>query len=613
VQPLRALVEGIADDVIGRDADVDAMTLDINAVREGTLFCARRAWWGDTHAQLGRAVSQGAAALLVSRPDAIPPSCPVPVVVSHAEDPALGLIAARLYDDPTRRLKVYGVTGTNGKTTTTWMLRHILASRGERPAIMGTLGYDFEDAHVPASNTTPDALVIQRFAADARARGATALVLEVSSHALAIGRVAGVLFDSVGFTQLGRDHLDFHKDQAKYVAAKARLFGEHLRRAIAAEKSVGASAVIDDVHGAYMLDCAPGAALRRGLTVGSKRADRQRWAVSLDRALGLEGNSIRLHTHEGSAAVDLPLLGDFNQANAGLAATMVETTHPEDWSGAWASLADFGGVPGRLERVGARVFVDYAHTPDALIRVTECLRTAGADPLTVVVGCGGDRDPGKRPLMAQAAQAGADRVVLTSDNPRSEDPLAILDAMGTEAEREVDRSRAIQRALAEPGIVLVAGKGHERTQTEAGRRYHFDDRDEARRLQRALAEGVAPDAAPLSWAWPELEDVDRLLLEARARRGGLLLVRARPGQRGELESALTDQLGEHWLGGTSPEVYAQLAPHHRVLLLSGAWPGVEALTVRGVEDVSVALTELTGGAPATPAEPAMPLLDAERS
>lgn len=549
------LVAGLVDAVSG-DAEVDHATLDVTEVRPGTLFCARRAWWGDTHAQLAEAAARGASALLVSRREGLPPG--LPYAVAEAEDPALGRVCDRLLGAPTLGLRVYGVTGTNGKTSVACLLTHVLATLGERPALMGTLGYRFEDTEIEASNTTPDALVIQRFASDAKARGATALVLEVSSHALALQRTAGVAFDSVGFTNLTRDHLDFHGTVEAYTAAKRRLFDEALREAAGRGKAPGAAACVDDPVGPAMLAAAPGPTL----AVAAEGAPAPgRWVVRASGPPTLDGTTAVLATPHGEARVRLPLIGPYNLKNAALAVAMTAPTHPGRHAEAWAALADFPGVPGRLERAAPDVFVDYAHTPDAVSRALAAVRACTDRPLTVVLGCGGDRDPGKRPLMAAAAAAGADHVVLTADNPRSEHPEAILDAMaaglppGADAERIPRRDYAIAAALARDGVTVIAGKGHEAYQEVAGRRFRFDDRAEARRLARARAESVAPDDAPL--AWSEADPV----AAARARRDGLWVIRAPEALWRAARAALTALLGEI---ATDP---ATLAPRHRALLV----------------------------------------------
>lgn len=595
---LNALVDGLATRAGPAllDPEITGATLALADVRPGVLFVARRDWYGDTHGQVPAALAAGAAAALVSRAEALPTGAPG--AVAFPEDPTLGLLCARLFGEPTRGLRVYGVTGTKGKTTVAYLLEHLLRAVGERPAMMGTVVYRFEGASVTAANTTPDALVLQQFAADARERGATALVLEVSSHALHIGRVAGVAFDAVGLTNLGRDHLDFHGTPAAYAEAKARLFGPCLEAARAAGKAPAAAICVDATGGLEMRgrvapgvpvlevsrsvaaaasthggDGTPGAGRLLVGAHGPPRLDGTNAVLTVQTAPG------RLERH----VVDLPLVGDHNLENAGLAVAMVAATHPDHLATLWAALAGFPGVPGRLERVAPDVFVDYAHTPEAVEGTLAAVRARTERPLTVVLGCGGDRDRGKRPLMARAAVEGADRVILTSDNPRSEAPSAILDEMltgiaglGPEADARVlrveDRAAAIAAALSRDGVVLVAGKGHERTQTVGAHVYHFDDREEVRRLWRAQQASIPPDDAPLSWGLAPGEAVPRAVLrQARRRPGGLVLIEAPDGETATRAGAATSARfgAAAVVSGTLTEVEALLTPRHRVAIVVG--------------------------------------------
>ena len=574
---LSTLVEGLVDALEGTtDPEITHLTVDVNEVRPGALFVARRNWYGDTHALVGSAIERGASAVLVSEPMS---ALGVPVALARAEDPALGLLSRRFYGAPTGRLQVYGVTGTNGKTSVTWMVEHALRALGERPALMGTLGYRFEGAEVPAANTTPDALVIHRFAADALARGATALVLEVSSHALAIGRVAGVCFDSVGFTNLSHDHLDFHGDPEAYLAAKRRLFVEAISESRAWGKQPSAAICVDGPAGRRILgqdlEGVPSRAVApvEPFPPGA-------WQVREVGDRGLGGMDAALTVAERTHEVRLPIVGDFNLANAGLAAAMIDAVHPGHVAETWASLGEFDGVPGRLEQVVPGVFVDYAHTPDAVARAAATLRTRTTAPLTVVVGCGGARDRAKRPVMAGAAVAAADRVIVTSDNPRDEPPDAIIDEMvaGLEAPytRRTDRSAAIAEALRVGGMILVAGKGHERVQKIGQHAYHFDDREEVRRLARAQAEGLDPAQAPLAWGWAidaanPVARANRAIAEARARPGGLWVVAVEATDQA-LEHAAALVGHEAVLLASYPECGGQLAAGHRVLLVDGPAP-----------------------------------------
>jgi UDP-N-acetylmuramoyl-L-alanyl-D-glutamate--2,6-diaminopimelate ligase len=392
-------------------------------------------------------------------------------------------------------MRVAGVTGTNGKTTITYLVEACAQAAGLPIGVLGTVTLRFPGAERPATHTTPESTAIQATLAEMRAAGAKAAVLEVSSHALAQERVAGIRFAVAGFTNLTRDHLDYHGDMERYFAAKRRLFAEHL--------APDGTAVVNarDPFGARLADqLGPG---RRVWRYGTRDADDLR-AEGL--VLGLDGIHTTLATPLGPVPVRSPLVGAHNVENLLCAAGMALALGvPPDAvaRGLSASL----GAPGRLERVdgrGVSVFVDYAHTDDALARVLEALRALSPRRLLCVFGCGGDRDPGKRPLMGAVAAAGADLAIVTSDNPRTERPDAIIDAIlpgleragarrVTEAEAlagargylvEADRRAAIALAvrLARAGdAVLLAGKGHEDYQIVGTTKHHLSDREEARR------------------------------------------------------------------------------------------------------------------------------------
>lgn len=493
---LSTLISGLGARRVGGvgDPTITRLTLDPDEVGPGTLFVARRAWWGDQHAQIPAALAAGASAIIVSKPvDWAPADARVPRYSVDADDPFLAQISDRFYGTPTAALRVLGVTGTNGKTSTVCLLEHFLAAVGERPASMGTLGYRFESRVLPATNTTPDALVIQRFARDVRQLGATALALEVSSHGLDLGRVEHVDFDAVGFTMLGRDHLDHHGTAAAYFDAKARLFDAHLRHAIR-RGTVPLAVAFDDVDGRRMLARAPSGTNRTLLGRDI------RWRVVDRPGFG------ELRIEVDGALYQAPFFGDHEAKNAVLAAAMVAGGDRGILQRALGSLSRFPGVPGRLQQLPGicerqRVLIDYAHTPDAVAQILRALRRVTTAPICIVLGCGGDRDVGKRPLMAAAALA-ADRVVLTSDNPRSEVPGMILDAMWAgipprdrqRVLREPDRGAAIAQAITDTpeGVVLIAGKGHERTQTIGGVSRCFEDAVEARRVIAALITGRDP-------------------------------------------------------------------------------------------------------------------------
>jgi UDP-N-acetylmuramoyl-L-alanyl-D-glutamate--2,6-diaminopimelate ligase len=471
----------------GPDPEVVAITHDSRQVQSGACFACIPGAVTDGHDHAPEAVARGAVALLVERP--------LPLAVAQARVPsvraALGPVAATLFGHPSTSMRVLGITGTNGKTTTTYLLEAIARRAGERVGVVGTVGARVAGESLATLHTTPEASDLQALLARMRDAGAGAVAMEVSSHALDQHRVDGVQFAAVGFTNLSREHLDYHGSLDAYFEAKAKLFTR--------ARTPAAAINVDDARGSELV----GRARDEGIDVWTYAVD----DVTADlgaSSVAFDARATRatlVDRRDGAEAVlELPLVGAFNLANAlGAAATARAAGFPFD--AVVAGLADAVVVPGRFERVDAgqpfSVLVDYAHTPDALGRVLAAARPlAGAGGKVVCVfGCGGDRDPGKRPLMGAAVAAGADVAVLTSDNPRSEDPQAIADAVlpglaGAAAVRvELDRRAAIAGALADaaPGdVVVLAGKGHETGQTAQGRTVPFDDRVVAREELEAL-------------------------------------------------------------------------------------------------------------------------------
>ncbi len=397
--------------------------------------------------------------------------------------------AANFWGRPANAMSLLGVTGTNGKTTTTYLVEAMLAAAGERPGVVGTVNYRFAGREVPAPNTTPESTALQELLAQMKDAGTTSVVMEVSSHALAQDRVHGLSYTSAAFTNLTRDHLDYHGDMEGYFAAKRRLFFELL----AGPATVNA----DDPFGLRLLD-----------ELG--REGRTAWGFSSrgtvadlhvrDAVTTIDGMSGTLVTPRGEAPFRTALVGGHNLENI-LTATGLVLGAAFDLKDVLRGIEALENVPGRLERVSARginVFVDYAHSDDALARALAALRPLTKGRLITMFGCGGDRDQGKRPLMGEAAARGSDIVVVTSDNPRTEDAQAIIEAILPGVARggvreqhvEADRRKAIDLAigLARPGdVVLLAGKGHEDYQIVGTTKHHFDDREEARR-----ALGVTP-------------------------------------------------------------------------------------------------------------------------
>ncbi|HKK22345.1 MAG TPA: UDP-N-acetylmuramoyl-L-alanyl-D-glutamate--2,6-diaminopimelate ligase, partial [Pseudohaliea sp.] len=466
---------------------VTGLSCDSRTVRPGDLFLACRGREHDGRAYIPAALRAGAVAVVADagiadsdRPDGVP-LLEVPDLAAQ-----LGPIASRFFDDPGSALAVVGVTGTNGKTTVTQLVGQLLRALDRPCGVIGTLGASLGGNAGAATHTTPDAVALQAQLAAWRDQGVRHAALEVSSHALDQGRVNGLRIATAIFTNLSRDHLDYHGTMRAYGDAKLRLFRHPgLRHAVIN---------LDDPFGARVR-----AALEPGvdaLTVSTRpgRGAAVTVAAPFEDPTGVGGTLV---TPRGRGAFRAPLVGDYNLANVAAAAAAALTLGFE-LEPVLAALARLRPVPGRMEAVpndrGLQVIVDYAHTPDALEKVLMALRGQTAGRLLVVFGCGGDRDPGKRALMGSVACALGDEVFVTSDNPRTEEPAAILEDIAAGCSGachfEVDRARAIAAAIAaaRPGdCVLLAGKGHEDYQVLGRERLPFSDLETARR-----ALGVTP-------------------------------------------------------------------------------------------------------------------------
>jgi UDP-N-acetylmuramoyl-L-alanyl-D-glutamate--2,6-diaminopimelate ligase len=428
------------------------------------------------------AQARGAAAVLSDRD----PGVDLPWLRSDAPRHATALAAWALAGNPERRLRLVGVTGTNGKSTTVDLLGRIARAAGARVGTFGTLAYELPDRRVPAPRTTPEATDLAPLLAELAAGGGTIAAMEVSSHAIALDRVAGLEFDAVVWTNLTRDHLDYHGTMEAYFEVKKRLCGR-LRAQPPGRRVVGA----DDRWLATLLDEPRAGDLAFGL---GERCD----VTARAPRYSLAGTSFVLVTPAGEVPVELPLVGEHNLRNALAAAgAAIALSLPLDAIA--AGLAGARPAPGRLEPVaigaGPAVFVDFAHTPDALEKVLSALRAVSDRRLIVVFGCGGEKDPGKRAPMGEVVGRLADVPIVSSDNPRREDPLAIIDAVmvgirasgNARALAIADRREAIAAALAvadERSIILLAGKGHETEQEFADHSVPFDDREVVRELAR---------------------------------------------------------------------------------------------------------------------------------
>ena len=490
--PLRALADlaaagGTATGGAG-DTVVTGLTMNSRAVRPGDLYVAPAG--ATTHGARFAADAVGSGAVAVLTDPAGAELCQeaavgVPVLVVPAPRSVVGDLAARVYGDPATGLRLLGVTGTQGKTTTTRLAEGALQAQGVPAAVIGTVGTRIDGEDVASALTTPEAPELHALFAVMRERGVEACAMEVSSHALVMGRVDGVVFGVAAFTNLGRDHLDFHADVEDYFRAKARLFTP--------ERARLGLVNVDDEHGRRL--AAEAEVPVRTFSPSGADAD---WRAT-DVSATASGSVFTLLGPGVRERVEVPIPGDFNVANAVCAvAGLAELGY--DVAAVAAGMARVPGVPGRLEPVDAGqdflAVVDYAHKPDAVAAVLRSLRARTGGRLLVVIGAGGDRDRGKRPLMGEVAARLADVVVVTDDNPRTEDPAAVraevlAGTRGGPAEvHEVgDRGAAIRFAvsLAQEGdCLVVAGKGHETGQEVAGTVHPFDDRIELSEALGAL-------------------------------------------------------------------------------------------------------------------------------
>ena len=489
------------------DREVRGLSLDSRHVSPGEAFFALPGVHADGARFAAAAVEAGAIAVFggAGLED-------IPGTVVEVAEPRLALAQAAIsfFSHPSRELGVVAVTGTNGKTTTTWLVEAMFTAWGRRAGLIGTTGVRVAGEISPSPFTTPEAPELQGLLASMRTAGVTHVALEASSHALVQRRTWGLACDACVFTNLTQDHLDYHGTMDAYLDAKLMLFdGRNGGR----EKPCVAVVNADDPHAARVAEAAAEGGMRTAF-FGSPEAVGERDGVSIARLEPLR-DGLRMALVERAAAnvterpCTLPMLGRYNAWNAAGALAAARALGVDGGS-AVRALERFAGVPGRLERVdagqGFAVAVDYAHTPDALERALAACREHTAGRVLLVFGCGGDRDRGKRPLMGAAAARAADRAWVTNDNPRSEDPATIAAAIlegvpaGSPVEFNVvlDRRAAIAAALgaAGPGdLVLIAGKGHETTQTTAGVVTPFDDRQVARELLRAPASGGRPARA----------------------------------------------------------------------------------------------------------------------
>jgi UDP-N-acetylmuramoyl-L-alanyl-D-glutamate--2,6-diaminopimelate ligase len=475
------------------DREVSEVAHDSRKVKPGSLFVALRGFHSDGHRFIPQAVRQGAAAVVAEFEDRTAETAGTPQIIVEDTRTALALLADVFYGHPSNRLALIGVTGTNGKTTTTYLVKAVLEAAGHSAGLIGTIDYRVGDRVYSAPNTTPESLDLQRLLAEMVDIGATHCVMEVSSHAMELGRTVGCRFTTAAFTNFTQDHLDFHETMEAYFRAKLRLF-----------TGLGPDhyAVInqDDPYAAAILNQTQARVITTGLT------DSAMVHPIGQTQHGISGLTFTVATPSGRVVVESPLIGRHNIYNI-LTAIGTGISLGIGLDAIARGIRSMKAVPGRIEKVDEgqpfAVVVDYAHSEDALVRLLEAMREIAENRIITVFGCGGDRDRTKRPKMGAAALAGSDLVIVTSDNPRSEDPgsiIAEIEQGMIKGEKTAfpgalvssgktpysvipDRRDAITSAIAaaKPGdIVVLAGKGHEDYQIIGSSRVHFDDREVAR-------------------------------------------------------------------------------------------------------------------------------------
>jgi UDP-N-acetylmuramoyl-L-alanyl-D-glutamate--2,6-diaminopimelate ligase len=480
----------------GLDREVFDIAHDSRKVRPGSLFVAVRGFHSDGHQFIPQAVQAGAVAIVAEKGHNEAAILMTPMIVVDDSRIALAFLAAAFYGNPSQKLILIGITGTNGKTTTTYLIKSIIETAGRKAGLIGTIDYRVVDKVYAAPNTTPESLDLQRLLAEMVGYGVEYCVMEVSSHALALGRTVGCEFAVAGFTNLTQDHLDFHESMESYFRVKLLLFVGLSPNAFAVINS-------DDVRATEII----GATRAKVLTTGlSERAD-IRPSGSIGH--GIRGLSFSVATPSGSISVESPLVGRHNIYNI-LSAIGIATALGFAGDDIARGISAMRAVPGRMEKVDEgqpfTVVADYAHTEDALVRLLETVREITTGKVITVFGCGGDRDRSKRPKMGAAAVNRSDIVIVTSDNPRTEDPLSIIgeiekgmqtsgvrltacDFVSASAPSKTpycvmpDRHAAIAAAINMAGkgdVVVLAGKGHEDYQIIGDRKIHFDDREVAR-------------------------------------------------------------------------------------------------------------------------------------
>ncbi|HWI54287.1 MAG TPA: UDP-N-acetylmuramoyl-L-alanyl-D-glutamate--2,6-diaminopimelate ligase [Desulfobacteria bacterium] len=476
-------------------ADIKGIAYDSRKVEPGFVFVCVQGFKSDGHNFVDAALEKKAAAIVAQKPVRVPEG--IPLILTPDTRKALALMGGAFADYPSRKLIMIGITGTNGKTTTTYLAEQILKEHGGKVGLIGTIMNKIGDRVFPVKNTTPESLDLQLLLKEMADEKVTHVVMEVSSHALELDRVAGVEFDTAVFTNITQDHLDFHETMENYLAAKTKLFS-NLNNSAVKKKEKYSIINVDDPSSDSVIRAAAGKILTYGI---NKKCDVKASNINLK----ANGVSFDVRTPEFELFLELRLTGLFNVYNAlaALSVGLAEGVSPADIKNALESVK---GVPGRLEPVDEgqafTVLVDYAHTPDGLENIIKAAREFTGGRVITLFGCGGDRDRTKRPIMGEISGRLSDYSILTSDNPRTEEPLFILSQIEGGVSRVADRTRysvipdrreAIGYAvkMAQPGdVVLVAGKGHETYQIVGDKVNHFDDREEVSNALRALKQGA---------------------------------------------------------------------------------------------------------------------------
>jgi UDP-N-acetylmuramoyl-L-alanyl-D-glutamate--2,6-diaminopimelate ligase len=460
------------------DLEIDNLELDSRDVVSGTLFFAVKGEHFDGTQFISNAIERGAVAILVESPSkAVVFENKIPVIPVLALQKKMGDIAAKFYSYPTKAMDVIGVTGTNGKTSVCYLLAQVLGGLNKKVAVIGTLGNGDIRSLKKTSFTTPFSIALQKQFAEFKKEGFDAVVMEVSSHALDQGRTNAIEFDYAVFTNLSRDHLDYHETMEAYGAAKKRLFSFSSLKAAVIN--------VDDPFGKAFSSELPETLPVCTYSTNEKGAD----VIAYDIHFGAKGISSTIQTEKQNYDLRLPLLGGFNLSNT-LAVFSVLSIMKVDLNRAIQNLSHVQAVPGRMQMISRENYptaiVDFAHTPDALEKALKALKAHASKDIVCVFGCGGDRDRGKRPMMAKIAEAFSDQIIITNDNPRSESPEQITEdilvglANKSHAVVELDRKKAIEKAITESSehaMVLIAGKGHETTQTIGQDVFEFSDLD----------------------------------------------------------------------------------------------------------------------------------------